>query len=241
MVDNAGFMQWKDNCYDVLKYFITAVFNNKNSKMPLHFQLSLNFNNHSHSNERMQSTWCRMYTHEWFGGLWNYIKLEEYSLVYEGGKKTLMTSQEKYLSEYHVTFVCSIMVSEGAKEIVLMVNLLHTFLGAWAWGILLKRVLWSPKLWGTLASLRQGLQSESMSLENQNRCCPGGVRGSKCFTSVSVFLKQGGERIILSCQKCSMSFKAPQSILCLRCCYWTSPAGIPTLPFSGHFLSTLLS
>lgn len=43
-----------------------------------------------------------------------------------------MTSQEKYLSEYHVTFVCSIMVSEGAREIVLMVNLLHTFLGAWA-------------------------------------------------------------------------------------------------------------
>ena len=38
-----------------------------------------------------------------------------------------MTSQEKYLSEYHVTFVCSIMVSEGAREIVLMVNLLHSF------------------------------------------------------------------------------------------------------------------
>lgn len=151
-----------------------------------------------------------------------------------------MTSQEKYLSEYHVTFVCSIMVSEGAREIVLMVNLLHTFLGAWAWGILLKRVLWFLKLWGTLASPRQGLQSESMSLENQNRCCPGGVRGSKCFTSVSMLPKQGGEHIILSRQKWSMSFKkAPQSILCLfsqmlRHCYWTSPARIPTLPVSCH-------
>lgn len=48
------------------------------------------------------------------------------------GKKTLMISQEKYLLEYHITFVCSIMVSEGTSEIVLMVNLLRTFLGAWA-------------------------------------------------------------------------------------------------------------
>lgn len=38
-----------------------------------------------------------------------------------------MTSQEKYLLEYRVTFVCSIMVSEGPSEIVLMVNLLHSF------------------------------------------------------------------------------------------------------------------
>lgn len=38
-----------------------------------------------------------------------------------------MTSQEKYLLEYHVTFVCSIMVSEGPCEIVLMVNVLHSF------------------------------------------------------------------------------------------------------------------
>lgn len=38
-----------------------------------------------------------------------------------------MTSQEKYLLEYHVTFVCSIMVSEGPSEIVLMVNLLQSF------------------------------------------------------------------------------------------------------------------
>ena len=40
-----------------------------------------------------------------------------------------MTSQEKYLLEYHVTFVCSIMVSEGPSEIILMVNLLHGFQG----------------------------------------------------------------------------------------------------------------
>jgi hypothetical protein len=38
-----------------------------------------------------------------------------------------MISQEKYLLEYHITFVCSIMVSEGTSEIVLMVNLLCTF------------------------------------------------------------------------------------------------------------------
>lgn len=38
-----------------------------------------------------------------------------------------MTSQEKYLLEYHVTFVRSIMASEGPSEIVLMVNLLHSF------------------------------------------------------------------------------------------------------------------
>lgn len=138
------------------------------------------------------------------GELWNYIKFEEYSLVYEGGKKkTLMTSQEKYLLEYHVTFVCSIMVSEGRSEIVLMVNLLHTFLGAWAWGILLKRVLWSLKLWGTWASPRQGLQSESTSSENQNRC--GGGGGSQMFQVCVNSPKEGSRQHITPSVKIAAS------------------------------------